>query len=509
MKQFIFLHMIFGLALMACACHQDKGLYDYADVNKVVIDLGNNGFLGPKTSDTLHINPLLIYRGDTTLATHVSETFTFIWYCNGEEISRNPQLVYAVRELTGKRPYVKLKVINKADESTFLAGFYVDAVPEYQTGWVVLTKKENRGIISFIDPDTYVVTADFYTTIAQEELGPNAIAVKEHWMAGGGLTNTGNILIVRNDPAGNIELDGTNLGPIYNTNNFFLGNVLPDDFRPRGEFYMWDYSFMLDDNGNVYTRKHENNAYAQSGVYPNKPMFIPSGVKFHKGWSGTHLSGQTIFYDQTNGSLYLGTDHGFVLPINYMSGPPIPPGTTLIHAMDKELAYVGKLQQGRFTSSYFLFFRDDTGQHYVQKIQVMDQYYTCAALFFSEKPFGVGTATPQSIFCQLQRIENYLFYSGGTNNNTLYLYEHSQAQSSAYFTFDAPIKTIAARQNSVMGVTTHDQLLVGLENGDTYVLGILSEQMANPAARLIKRIELDQGVPVSSMYKVGFGYTQL
>lgn len=507
MKQTKLYSLIVVLCLLA-SCYKDKGNYTYDELNKVMIIFEGGRFLSPRASDTLHIQPQLIYRGDTVLSSTLAETFSFTWYCNDEQISTGPVLDYPVRDLKGLRPYVKVKVINKHDESTFLDGFYVDAIPAYLTGWVVLTKTDNRSIISFIDPVTFEVTADFYTTISGNELGPDAVEVKEHWMAGSGLTNPGNILIVRHDADGNIELDGTKLSPLYNTNNFFLGNTLPTDFRPRGEFYMWDYSMMLDDNGNIYTRKHVNSAFSQSGVYPNKPMFIPNGVKFDKGWTGTYLSGQTILYDKTKGQLFLGSDRGLVLPVNYMPGPPVPPGTTLINAMDKELVYVGRLQQGRFTSSYYLVFFNGT-QHYVQKIMVIDQFYTIQALFMSETAFGTGTANTESVFCQLPRIDNYLFYSGGSGNKTLYLYEQGPARTSEYFSFDSPIRTITASQNQIMGVHTHDQLMVGLENGDMYILGILSDQMADPSRRLIKKIELGEGVPVSSMYKMGFGFTQM
>lgn len=508
MKQTKLYSLIAGLLLLATSCYKDKGNYTYEELNKVTILFEHGGFLSPRASDTLHIRPQLIYRGDTVLASSLTSTFTFIWYCNNQEISREPDLNYPVRQLTGQRPYVKLVAINKNDESTFLEGFYVDAIPAYLTGWVVLTKKDNRSIISFIDPATFDVTADFYTTISQKELGPNAVEVKEHWMAGSGLSNPGNILIIRNDADGNIELDGTDLNPIYNTNNFFLGNTLPADFRPRGEFYMWDYSMMLDDNGNIYTRKHVNNGFSQSGVYPNKPMFIPGGVKFDKGWSGTHLSGQTVLYDKTKGQLFLGTDRGTVLPVNYMPGPPIPPGTTLINAMDKEMVYVGRLLQGRFTSSYYLVFFNGS-QHFVQKLMIIDQAFTIMAVFFSENAFGAGTANPESIFFQLERVDNYMFYSGGTDNKKLYLYEHGPARSTEYFSFDSPIKTITASLNNVMGVNTNDQLMVALENGDVYILGILSDHINDPSRRLIKKVELDQGLPVSSMYKMGFGFNQM
>jgi hypothetical protein len=33
--------------------------------------------------------------------------------------------------------------------------------------------------------------------------------------------------------------------------------------------------------------------------------------------------------------------------------------------------------------------------------------------------------------------------------------------------------------------------------------------MADPSRRLIKKIGLGEGVPVSSMFKMGFGFTQM
>lgn len=508
MKQTTIYSLLFGLFLVS-SCYKDKGNYDYAELNKVTILFdADNGYIKPRAADTLHMDPRLIYRGDTLRASALTEIFTFTWYCNDEQIGSSPVLDYPVRNLTGVKPYLKLKVVNKSDESTFLAGMTVEPIPAYLTGWVVLTKKNNRTLISFIDPITFDVNADFYTTVSQKELGANAVAVKEIW-AGTAITKPGNILIVRSDAGGNIELDGITLNPISNTNNLFLGGTLPADFRPHGEFYMWDYTVMLDDNGYIYVRKHVDNSLTQSGVYPNKPMFIPGGVKFDKGWDGTFLSGQTLLYDKTQGKLFLASDNGgAVLPVNYMPGPPIPPGTTLINAMDKELVYVGRLQQGRFTSSYYLIFFDGT-KYYEQKVMIIDQRFTVSALFMGEVAFGAGTANAQSIFCQLPRIDNYMFYSGGSGNKTLYLHEQGPGMSSEYFTFNSPIKTIAAAQNNIMGVNTHDQLMVALENGDVYILGILSEQIADPSKRLIKKIELNQGVPVSAMYKTGFGYYQM
>ncbi len=65
-------------------------------------------------------------------------------------------------------------------------------------------------------------------------------------------------------------------------------------------------------------------------------------------------------------------------------------------------------------------------------------------------------------------------------------------------------KPLLPAKNMLMGVFTHDQIMVGLENGDVYILGILSDEIADPARRLKKKIVLDKGVPVSSYVQNGF-----
>ena len=227
MRNHIYYLALVLTSLIVSSCYKDKGNYEYEELSTVVIDLGVGGFYGPRSTDTLNIDPTLIINGDTLKGSQVADRFDFIWYSNDTEIANTPVLFFPVRDLIGQRPFVKLRLVNKADQSTNLAGFYVDAIPEYQNGWIVLSKKDNRSIVSFINPENYLVTADFYTNIAEQELGPNAIEVKEHWMSGGNLSGTGNVLIIRNDPDGNIELNGTDLSPMYKTNNFFciIGDI--------------------------------------------------------------------------------------------------------------------------------------------------------------------------------------------------------------------------------------------------------------------------------------------
>src|SRR5262245_19045242 len=117
MKQITFYILIAGLLLLS-SCYKDKGNYDYAELNKVAIVFDDGSFIKPRVADTLHIDPKLIYRGDTLRASTLTGTFSFTWYCNDSLISTSPVLDYAVRKLTGVRPYVSLKVVNKNDEST-------------------------------------------------------------------------------------------------------------------------------------------------------------------------------------------------------------------------------------------------------------------------------------------------------------------------------------------------------------------------------------------------------
>src|SRR6478735_12791738 len=109
MKHTTIYSLLFGLFLLS-SCYKDKGNYDYAELNKVTILFdGDADYIKPRAADTLHIDPWLIYRGDTLRASRLTETFAFTWYCNNEQISSSPVLHYPVRNLTGIKPYLKLK----------------------------------------------------------------------------------------------------------------------------------------------------------------------------------------------------------------------------------------------------------------------------------------------------------------------------------------------------------------------------------------------------------------
>jgi hypothetical protein len=523
------LYIIIGVtALSLHSCFKDKGNYDYLELTPVTIDLGNNGFLDAKRSETLQITPKLFYSGDTVSADNpkAGNDFSFVWYCNDEEIATTPVLDYPVKDLKGHRPYVKLKLANNSDGTIFLKGFYVSIIAEFQTGWITLTKQDGRSIISYINPDSYEIIPDFYTSFTGEELGPNAIEIKEHWsqdLAG----IPGNVLVIRNDPDGNIDLDGSDLSPMYNTNNFFVGNLLPADFRPKSEIYLWNYSFMLDDNGNVYARKYENNRLLQSGVYTNSPYFV-GDTKFDRIGPDKFMTDMGIFYDGAKGCLYLALGNsGRVLPLVITGAMGMmPTDYTKTDAMDKKLAYIGNLRQGKGTSTYFLIYKDDDGQYWRQMIQVMDQMMTCMAMLYVDmipNPMGPpewmsdlvigGTENinDETIFCMLERTfgSGQMFYSGGAGNRTLYYYHVPSNASTEYYTFDSPIKTIS--DNLIfLPPTTHTLLMVGLENGEFHFIGITPDDHTGAKAdRHKKTVTLGQGVPISGIYKQGWGYTNM
>lgn len=478
-------------------CYEDKGNYEYETINEITIDFGNNGYLDQYAADTMRIDPVLTFSGE------VESDLSYCWYCNDEEICTEKIISYPIKQLKGERPYVKLKIVNNRDNSTFVSGFYVEIIPDYMTGWVVLTKEGERSILSYINPNNYTIYPDFYTAKSGLELGADAIQIKEHWTFNA--TTIGSILVIRNSTGGNLEIEGSNLTPLYNTNDFFLGGQTPDDYRPIGEYYMWDYSFILDDNHNLYRRKHENNKLFQSGVYSNIPMYIAGGVDFEKAWSGPFMSSLTLFYDKDNASLYVGSDFGNVLALSFTNVYEGMPGDyTFINNMDKELVHVGNIKQGRYTSAYYLIYKDDAAEYYVQKMQLSHQATVCMAIHMGECSFGDGVINDNTVFCQLERKSDYMFFSGGADNKSLYMYEHTTAKLEEYYSFDSPIKTICHDLSN----SSNNTLMVGLENGNMVFLGISLDDMMAPDIRFKQKVELGQGVPVSTFYKCGYSYTQ-
>ncbi len=478
-------------------CYEDKGNYEYETINRITVNFEHGGFLDAYMSDTLKIDPQLSFSIEE------ESDLSFFWYCNDNEIYTEKVLNYPVSQLSGERPYIKIKVINNRDNSTYVEGFYVEIIPDFMTGWVVLTKENDRCKLSFINPLNYSVYSDFYTLKSGSELGPDAIHIQEHWP--NDAVTIGNIMVIRNSPEGNIEVEGKNLNPLYNTNDFFLAATPPNDYRSVGEYYMWDYSFILDDNKNLYQRKHDNNSLFQSGVYSNVPMYISGDVKFDKGWAGPWLSGLTLFYDKTNGALYVGSDFGSVLKLSFTNVFPGMPGNyTFIDNMDKELIHVGNVKQGRYASAYYLIYKDETTGYFAQNIQLVHQGTFCMAIHMGEKEFGEDKINDNTVFCQLERKSNYMFFSGGNDNKTLYLYEHTTSLQSEYYTFDSPIKTISHDLSNA----SNNVLMVGLENGDIVFLGITFEDLINPDARFKQKVELGEGVPLSTFYKCGYAYSQ-
>src|SRR5690554_5847121 len=83
--------------LLLNSCYKDQGNYEYDALSKVEIDLGNNGFIGPRSVDTLNIDPILIYKGDTLLGSQSTDLFSFTWYSGDHEISTDPVLRSPVR----------------------------------------------------------------------------------------------------------------------------------------------------------------------------------------------------------------------------------------------------------------------------------------------------------------------------------------------------------------------------------------------------------------------------
>lgn len=522
MKKFINIVSAGAAALLALSsCFDDKGNYDYEEVIPVSIDMavGNNGFLSIKFSEQLIIDPLLTFGGKTMNASQTGDTFSFIWYCNNVEIASGPVLDYPVKDLSGARPYIKLKVITNRDESTFLAGLTIDLIAEYQTGWVILTKKDGKSYLSYINPDTYEVYADFYTQLAGEELGPDAQLIEEHWSFSG-LTATGNIQVVMSNPEGNIDLNGQDLTPMYYTNSYFIGNEPPAGFLPANEIYLWNFSYLLDTDGNLYLRKYATPALLQSGVYASTPIHIPGGVKIDRAWSGGLRPNVAIFYDKDNGALYYGSgSNGAVIPLRITGwmGPPLAPGAYTDPAdMDKELVYVAYIAAGGMGGGgmfYALVYKAPDGSYHRQRIMLSDQggYAVQVMVDSGANPdfqfAGSGIAHDASVFLQSFRTADHLFFSGGSDNRSLYLFEHTAKRTSLYYTFESPIRTIS--QNHIN--SAHTLLMVGLENGEFHFIGIAYDDIvaADPATRFRKKVEPGQGVPVSTLYKNGFGYTQM
>jgi hypothetical protein len=274
-----------GLPLLALAmwgCYEDKGHYDYIASNEVTIEFGE---LGPQI-----VGERLLFTPTVTTQNVAAEGDFEYWWANTgvstsplalfgdatkfDTICRTKQLDYVPNTLGNNilRFYVREKATGVITEKQIA----INVSTKYQRGWMVLSNKDGKSSLSFVNPGSELVNnvktrkftpyPDIYNTLfPNDPLGEGPALLRAQYGLDGSL-----VYVFQDDEP--VVLSGNTFGKQRPFSGMFQTGAAPAGFHPKDLASLNanpDFSVLLSTDGKVYVRWAENaNAAIYTNLYP-------------------------------------------------------------------------------------------------------------------------------------------------------------------------------------------------------------------------------------------------
>lgn len=501
---------IFLLLSSLFSCYEDKGNYDYKELNEVQIeDIGF--FYSFYIGDTLDIKPKL------TFALDEDADFSYEWVVNGEVISTDRNLYIENYQGSVGFKNCYYSVTENSTGVQYIYQFRMTISGVFQTGWLILSEKDGKSCLSLIRPreitnkdgevieTRYEELVDAYQEINKEELGSMPIKLVEHWNTS--MSSIGEILVIQQGGQGCVELEGSSLIKAVNTKQEFLNEKLPEGFVPADAMYGMSHSYLLSTDNKLYSRKNYELKDYHSGSYSNIPIYFNGGLKITNLISVNYFNCSCgIIFDNLNKRfLCLGDDEyypdrgGKIHDIKFFD---YPENFSDLNNLNKTIIKSGYTGGGSYwdaTNICSILQDPTTKEYYVQEFKISYSFYYGITVEpkYEEKFVGSSILNGKNQIAILPH-RSYIMISGGSNNDKLYYYDKD--------TKKAPI--ICKDFNGVAITTidfdkTNNYIAVGLENGDFYILNTSDETLAEGEAEIIYKSKNKYNKIVDVLFKFG------
>ena len=182
------------LGSLMSSCYEDKGNYDYAQMNDITVAIpleSSECVLG----DVLRITPELKFS-----AGKETENLTYLWTFDGQEVGTDRVLNWTI-DKDGKFKDLRLAVKDENTGVTYFGSSLLSVISPYTSdGWVTLSAKEDgTSMLTYMRPTT---KDDKYTCVVAKDvyglsnggaaLGGKPIFLSQHFVSpwGTGEDNT-------------------------------------------------------------------------------------------------------------------------------------------------------------------------------------------------------------------------------------------------------------------------------------------------------------------------------
>lgn len=471
-----------AVAALAAGCYGDDTNLDYKTLDLPTIEnpdkdpalfVENSTYKIPM-SDPLVITPNVVYKDMNDLS--------YRWIINGKEVAATKDLNWMWDVTDTERVVGVYEIHRNSAGSSQIYSFSVELEKPYATGYSVLVERDGELQYDFIEEYRTGLQLYQYTYHPNAAGQPLAFSgdnprLQEYWSCEGGNTVMGKQMFLDENPDNCVSLNGSSLQQEMKLSQEFINEEFPDDFRIRDFMHGGFISYLMADDGRIFSRKGLRIFY--TGRFSDLPLQ----------YKGKQINGKkfvTAKYDQDYGLIYEETGEGgrFLL-VNFdfdtsTTYDPAKAGQILEFEKDAKLSGITDYEfvEGWFVllnnpfaygepSSIMMLFRGkaDPGKYYIREVQIGFDARTGAITtkeVFSEIYRELPDFGPNSKMAVLQVDgggsyfkSDYIFYTAASDPRKVMSRERKgTAAPSDFHTFDqevvALISGVSKRNNCMV-----------------------------------------------------------
>lgn len=522
MKRYVkLLTALLAGAFLATACYEDKGNYDYSttgdDILVYRMDTMKNVRLTWSYDEEIVIEP-----GYKILHERVSESdLAYEWSIDGEVVSE--ERILEIDPLRVGRHAGSFTVIDTGHEIRYSTIFTLVITSSFAEGWVILSDDGGQSLLSFInlvDASTPgELVRDVYGDVNGEALGSDPRKIRLVAYDGQPPFYEWEVL----QGSGSVSIDQATMAKVADINTEFIGGAAPEGFVPVDGFQRDGGSILLSEDGKVYQRDfsfYNDYPVAHSGKYGTTPVYFDGGMEITLMNGFDHFTNKSyghipfaLLYDRQNNRLLsvygfnvkgnIASEFGTFRAVRIPEASAVQPGDT---DPESGLAFPDVAALGDYTvekmgarvafsttgvattATNILLLKGKTdGKYYLLSFDYKMNSETSVAItlnWFRAMPEVEGFGAESLFEVCVAGIET-VFFTAGTNNNTLYAYDLLEGTAAAVYTAPAQITSlcpgVVAFPNVLESILPYvktnykDRMLLGTESGQLVLLDISEE----------------------------------
>ena len=275
MKAISILCLILTFAL--ASCYDDKGNYDYSDLNEISVKLWEDNSPSVALGDTLQIEPILNFAYDS-----VNVNLEYEWTYDDKLVGTERNL-YWILDTTGTA-WLTLRIRDLDNGMTYMGSgrLTIGSIYSLNTeplSFFILSEKDGKSLLTFAresyDEDNnlyWKIMEDVYKCENDEELGSEPLFFRKH--SANVSNSAGHMTIFQNGGQGSVDLEIMSMKKDILLKDAFSGQTYPEGYQPKDADFLGWVHLIMNEDGKIYSKVKETNDLYQSGYYIHSPLLF-------------------------------------------------------------------------------------------------------------------------------------------------------------------------------------------------------------------------------------------